>query len=636
MSDNKEVHEYQAEMQKLLDILVHSLYTEREIFLRELISNASDALSKIQFTTLTNPDILDKDATLDIKLSFDSEAKTLTIEDTGIGMTKEDLINNLGTIASSGTLKFLKEMQSNKEKAENLIGQFGVGFYSVFMVAQKVVLETRSYHLEGQGWRWSSGGSGNYELEPIEKSNRGTKITIHLNEESEEYCSEFRMENIVKKYSNYIPFPILLKDKTVNKVKALWTLSKQDITKDDYEEFYKTLSHDFKAPFLYQHLSIDAPIQYYALLFVPEEVSNDVLYARESTGVSLYAQRVFIQSENKNLLPPYLRFIRGVVDSEDLPLNVSRESIQHNALLEKIKKSLTTRLLKEFQSLSESNVEKFKTFWKTFGSFIKEGVSADFPNRERLVELLRFNSSVHDSGDELTSLPEYVSRMSEEQKEIYYVVGPSREAVLHNPNLEYFKANSLEVLFLVDHIDDFLMTDLREYKGKSFKSISQADIEGLKDKDEDKSETLSEEESKSVIDFFQEKLGDKVADVVVSKRLVGSPCSLINPKDGMSSHMEKMMQAVNKDFQLSKKNLEINMSHRIIRNMSNLLQENASNPFLEECVQQLFNSALLVEGLLDNPLELLTHMYDFMGDSTEFRLKSSESATPESAAETKE
>ena len=618
MSENKEIHEYQAEMQKVLDILVHSLYTEREIFLRELISNASDALSKMQFTALTTEDILEKDCELEIKISLDDEEKTVIVTDTGIGMTRQEIIDNIGKIASSGTLQFLKALKEDQDKANNLIGQFGVGFYSVFMVAKKVVLETRSFLEDEQGWQWSSQGSGQYELRPLEMSNRGTTIKIFLKDDAHEFCSDFRLETIIKKYSDYIPFPVILKDKTVNRVKALWTLAKSEIEQSDYDEFYKRLSHDYRAPFFSQHLSIDAPIQYFALLFIPEEVGNEVLYARESTGINLYAQRVFIQSENKNLLPPFLRFVRGVVDSEDLPLNVSRESIQHNALLEKIKKSLVSRLLKELQNLAESNVEKYNQFWKRFGIFLKEGVSGEYSNREKLVELLRFNSSIFETAEEITSLEDVQKRIREEQKEIYYVIGPSRDAILHNPNLEYFKENGLEVLYLYDHVDDFLMMELREYRGKPLKSISQADI-NVEEKNNTPDE-FSKDEAKTIIEYIKAQLGDRVADVIQSKRLVGSPCSLINPKDSMSSHMEKMMKAVNKDFEISKRNLEINPNHALIQNMARLLKKDKDSPFLKEYVEQLFNNVLLVEGLLDNPLELLPRMYRFMEDASQFHL----------------
>ncbi|MEC8358359.1 MAG: molecular chaperone HtpG, partial [SAR324 cluster bacterium] len=336
-----EVHEYQAEMQKLLDILVHSLYTEREIFLRELLSNSADALSKVQFLALTSADqLLNPDASLQIELSFDEEKQTITIEDTGCGMTREELIENLGTIASSGTLKFLREAQQSKQAVQNLIGQFGVGFYAVFMVADKVELTTRSWRPDSQAWSWNSSGSGQYELAPASKEERGTKIVLHLKDEAKEFCNEYRLKSIVSKYSNYVPHPIQLKGETINKVTAIWTQSKEEVSQKDYEEFYKQISYDHQPALQHLHLSIDAPIQYYALLYIPQKITNEVLYAREGKGLALYAQKVLIQPQHNGLLPPYLRFVQGVVDSEDLPLNVSRESVQQNALVERIKKSL--------------------------------------------------------------------------------------------------------------------------------------------------------------------------------------------------------------------------------------------------------------------------------------------------------
>lgn len=610
----EEIHEYQAEMNKLLDILIHSLYTEREIFLREVISNASDALSKIQFTTLTNQDVLDQDAALEVKVGFNEEENIVTVEDTGIGMTKEEILNNLGTIASSGTLKFLQNVQQEgKNATDNLIGQFGVGFYSVFMVAKRVLLETRSFAKDSQAWAWDAEGSGQFKLRPSEKQSRGTKITIFLKEDSKEFCSKFRIESIIKKYSNYIPFPIKVEDNTVNQIKAIWSLSKNEVSAEDYKEFYKQLTYDMKESMLHLHHSVDAPIQYHALLFIPQEISNEILYAREGKGVNLYAQRVLIQSDNKNILPPYLRFIRGVVDSEDIPLNVSRESIQNNALIEKIKKSLTSRLLKELKSIAESNAEKYKVFWKQYGALLKEGVSADFSNKEKLLELLRFNSSFAENADDLVSLKEYVSRMRDEQKEIFYAIGPAREAILHNPNYEYFKENKLEVLFLTENIDDFLMTDLREFDGKSFKSISEAELGDIEKNQED---ALPQEESDSIIQFFKDHLGEKVKDVISSKRLVGSPCSLSSADGGMSSQMEKMMKMVNKDFTVSKRTLEINMNHPIVKNMSTILKTDQESLFLKDCVDQLFNNAMLIEGLLENPLEVIPKMYRFMEDAS--------------------
>ncbi len=617
-----EVHAYQAEMQKLLDILVHSLYTEREIFLRELVSNASDALSKVQFLSLTESEMLDKDAPLEVTLSFDEAAKTITVEDTGCGMTHDDLINNLGTIASSGTLKFLREAQQSQQSVQNLIGQFGVGFYAVFMVAQKVELTTRSWKATESAWTWRSEGSGQYEVEPAEKSTRGTSIKIHLKEEAHEFCNEYRLKSIVKKYSNYVPHPVKIKDETINQVTAIWTRSRDEITQEEYHEFYKQLSHDYQAPLQHLHLSIDAPIQYYALLYFPQKASNEVLYSREGKGLALYAQKVLIQPEHKQLLPPYFRFVQGVVDSEDLPLNVSRESVQHNALIERIKKSLTTRLLKELQNLADQNVTVYQQFWDEFGVLLKEGVTSDYGNKNKLVELLRFHSTVSEGSAADVSLKDYVSRMRDEQAEIYYVVGPSREAVVHHPNLEYFRKQGLEVLFLFDHIDDFLMSDLREYEGKPLKSISQADIEMPNEGDDDEADTLSPAQKETLLGKIKSQLGERVEDVIASKRLVGSPCSLVNSQEGMSAHMEKMMKMVNQDFQGAKRTLEVNLKHPILKHLAELAERDAESEFLQQSVEQLYRSAMLVEGLLENPTEMLPDLYRFMEAAAAHQLHS--------------
>jgi molecular chaperone HtpG len=614
-----EVHEYQAEMQKLLDILVHSLYTEREIFLRELLSNSADALSKVQFLALTSADqLLNPDASLQIELSLDEEQQTITIEDTGCGMTREELIENLGTIASSGTLKFLREAQQSKQAVQNLIGQFGVGFYAVFMVADKVELTTRSWHPESQAWSWNSSGSGKYELALASKEDRGTKIVLHLKEEAKEFCNEYRLKSIVSKYSNYVPHPIQLKGETINKMTAIWTQSKETVSQKDYEEFYKQISYDHQPALQHLHLSIDAPMQYYALLYIPQKINNEVLYARDGKGLALYAQKVLIQPQHSGLLPSYLRFVQGVVDSEDLPLNVSRESVQQNALVERIKKSLTTRLLKELQTLAENNSDSYNHFWKEFGALLKEGVSADFGNRSKLMDLLRFNSSLSEGATADVSLKDYVIRMRDEQKEIYYIVGPSRESLQLHPNLEYFRKQSLEVLFLHDHIDDFLMNELRDYDGKAFKSISQADID-VPDPVEDNSQ-MSTEQREVLLHKIKQQLGDRIKDVIASKRLVDSPCSLVNPQENMSAQMERMMKMVNEEYQISKRNLEVNLKHPILQNLAKLAEENPKSEFFGQAVQQLFRSAMLVEGLLDNPTELLPDLYDFMEAATAHKL----------------
>ena len=617
-----EVHKYQAEMQKLLEILVHSLYTEREIFLRELVSNASDALSKVQLITLTEEKVLNKNSDLQVTITFDEDKRMIVIDDSGCGMTKDELVENLGTIANSGTFKFLQQSQDENKSVENLIGQFGVGFYSVFMVADRVELTTRSWQVDGQAWQWSSEGGGQYEIIPVDYEQRGTHVKVFLKEDAKEFCSEWRLESIIKKYSNYLPFPVKVKDKTINQVKAIWTQSKSEVKDDEYKEFYKQISHGRQEPFHHLHFNIDAPIQYYALLYFPESVGNEVLYARESKDIALYAQKVLIQSGNTHLLPSYLRFVQGVVDSEDLPLNVSRESVQKNALIEKINNSLTLRVLKELQLIADQNVGKYGKFWQQYGTLLKEGVSSDFKNKKRLMDLLRFNSSISEDSSMDVTLKDYVSRMREEQKDIFYVTGGSREAILHNPNLEYFRKQGLEVLFLTDHIDDFMVTDMREYDGKSLKNISQGDIDGINDNDMSAPESsLSKEEKSDILAFFKKQLKDRVNDVTDSKRLVDSPCSLVTPKDGMTAQMEKMMKMMDQKFKGEKRNLEVNMSHPIIQNLSEILQKNKKHPFLIDSVEQLYDNSLLVEGLLENPVQILSRYQKFIESASSYELE---------------
>ena len=617
-----EVYEYQAEMQKLLEILVHSLYTEREIFLRALVSTASDALSKVQLTNLTEEKVLDKDEELQIKISFDEDKSKIVIEDSGCGMSKDELVENLGTIANSGTLKFLQQAQAEKKSAENLIGQFGVGFYSVFMVAERVELITRSWQVDSKAWQWTSEGGGQYELSPVDYNHRGTQITVFLKEDAKEFCSEWRLESIIKKYSNYLPFQVKLKDKTINQVKAIWTQSKSEVKADEYTEFYKQITHAQNGPLHHLHFNVDAPIQYHALLYLPESIGNEVLYARESKDVALYAQKVLIQSGNTHLFPSYLRFIQGVVDSEDIPLNVSRESVQKNALIEKIKNSLTLRVLKELEFLADQNVEKYGKFWQQYGTLIKEGISADFKNKNRLMELLRFNSSVSENSSPEVSLKDYVGRMREEQKDIFYVTGGSRESILHNPNLEYFRKQSLEVLFMTDQIDDFMVADLREYEGKKLKNISQEDIDEIGESDISVPESsLSKEEKNDIIAFFEKELKDRVSGVSDSKRLVESPCSLVTPKDGMTAQMEKMMKMMDQKFKGEKRNMEVNMSHPIIQNLSEILQKDKKHPFLKDSVEQLYDNSMLVEGLLEDPVQVLSRFQKFMESASAYELE---------------
>ena len=610
-------YEFQADIQKALDILVHSLYTKREVFLRELLSNASDALEKAQFQSLTHTDESQSQLELEIYLSFDKDKGILTIEDHGIGMIKEELIQNLGSIAGSGTQKFLEELKEKNQSSNNLIGQFGVGFYSAFMVADRIEFDTLA--MGGvQAWRWSSEGNGTYSIEQIEKKDRGSVIRLFLKEDAkEEFCNEQHLERIVQEHSNYIPFPIKYGDRILNEVKAIWTASKQDTSKEDYEKFYNSIAHDYRPPRLYYHFSIDAPIQYYGLFFIPEDANNEIIYAKERGTINIYSQRVIIQ-QNADLLPQYLRFVSGVIDSEDLPLNVSRESVQHNAVLEKIKKNVVSKLLGEFKNLANSNSEGYTEFWKRFGNFLKEGCHSDFGNREKITELLRFDSSIFQEEGSYSSLKEYVSRIREDQKEIYYLSGASRQAVLHNPNLEYFKKQGIETLLLYDPIDEFVITDLREYDGKTFKSITDSDLETSQD--DATTSNLSEDTKKKVLDRFQQQLEEHVSEVVESKRLVDSPCSLVQAKDGMSPHLEKMMQSMNQNFTLSKKRLELNLNHELVQNLSQLIDQNKEENFVDDCIQHLFQMAQIAEGALQNPHELLPIAHRVMQTASQLHL----------------
>jgi len=486
--------EYKAEMKQLLDLIVHSLYTHPEIYLRELISNASDALSKVRFNALTDQDILDKEAELAIRISIDSKEMTFVIEDSGIGMTEEELIANLGTVAKSGTLSFMQSLKEQQKQLDgNLIGQFGVGFYSVFMVTEEVTVETRSALPGSQGYRWRSGGQGTYTIEKIEKAERGTKISFKLKEEHKEFAEEYRVEQIIKKYSNFVDFPIYLGEKQVNSITALWQRSKSELKDEEVNEFYKFIANDYNEPLDYLPVSVEGMVTFKALLFLPKEAPPEMLYRQselENRGPQLYVKKVLIQNECRDLLPEYLRFISGVVDTEDLSLNVSREVVQSSPVMAKIRQILTGKILGWFETLAKEQPEKFKTFYKAFGPIIKIGLNTDFTNRDKLIELLRFESTKTDEGAYVT-FREYTERMGADQKEIYYHSGSSRSQLLAHPNLEYFQDMGIEVLLLSDPVDVFVIPSIHEYDKKPLKSIEKADIDFSKQKSE-KAEPLAE------------------------------------------------------------------------------------------------------------------------------------------------
>ena len=606
--------EYQAEMKQLLHLIVHSLYTHPEVFLRELISNASDAMNVVRFRQLTDTTMIDRDAPLEVRITMDKETRAFSIEDTGIGMTKEELINHIGTIARSGTLAFLRQVKKDQKSLDgDLIGQFGVGFYSTFMVTDEVIIETRHANQDSVGYRWKSLGEGKFSIEEIDRAKRGTKISFVLKEESKEFAEEWRVKQIIKKYSNFVDFPVYVGEEKVNTVTALWQKRKDDLKEEELNEFYKYLSNDFQAPLGYLHVALEGSVNFKSLLFIPETAPVALFSEKDYKGLHLYVNRVLIQDDCKDLLPEYLRFIKGVVDTEDLPLNVSREVTQNSPVMAKINKTLTGKVLGLLEDWAANDAAKYEKFYRGFSPLLKTGINTDFSNRDKLVNLLRFESSATEKG-QFTSFKEYAARMSSEQKEIYYVSGDHRETIERNPNLEYFKKHGIEVLFLTEPVDVFIVPSLIEYDKKPLKSIDKADIEV---KPEEANEAgLTESASTSLLTTFKELLLDKVEDVVASKRLVDSAVTLVVGKEGMDSQTERMMKMFNKEYAGSKKIMEVNLSHPLVKNLWHLHQQDSKTPLLKTMVWQLYEAALLLEGNLSSPTDFVARMTEIMERAT--------------------
>lgn len=611
-------YKFKAELHQLLDLIIHSLYKHPEIFLRELISNASDALNKARFLELTEKEIADKEAEFAIKINVDKEKKTFSIEDSGIGMTKDELIANIGTVANSGTLNFMKEMQEKGEVvSEDMIGKFGVGFYSVFMVADEVIVETLSAKPGEKAFRWISDGKEKFSIEEIEKTTRGTQISFRLKEKYEEFSEDYRIKSIIKKYSNFVDFPIYVNDEKENTVDALWRKSESELKPEELEEFYKFVSNDFAKPLDHLHLSMEGAVNFKALLFIPENAPMYLFRDINEKGLHLYNSRVFIEDNaSEDLLPEYLRFIKGVVDTEDLPLNVSRETTQHSPVMEKIKSILTKKLLGLFEDWMKKDREKFEKFYKQFGQLLKTGMNSDYTNQDKLKKILCWESTKTEN-EKLTNLDEYIDRMGEDQKEIYYLTGENKEIAERNPNLEYFRKNDLEVLYFTDPVDVFILPNLFEYNEKKFVSIEQADIDASKSEDTDE-EKLDKKEAKSLLKFFKKTLGDKVKDVIESKRLVDSPATLVVDKDGMDPQVERMMRAMNPGGASvpQPKIMEINPGHELIKNLSHLLQEKGAEDTVKEAVLQLYEASLLIDGNLTNPTDFISRMTSLMVKAT--------------------
>ena len=624
---HKQKIEFKAETKKLLDILVHSLYTSREIFLRELISNSSDALDKLRFESNKGTDIEDKDLPLEIRISFDDKKNTITISDTGIGMTRDEIIANIGTIAKSGSEEFLKQLSENKEAVNNIIGRFGIGFYSVFMVAKEVVIKTNSFKKDEPAVEWKSDGAGDYEIADLdEKIKRGTTIEIHLKDDTKEFADKYRLEGIIKKHSNFISFPIYLEKEKVNTIAALWREPKSSIKKEQYDEFYKFLTYDNDEPLETIHTAVDAPIQFNALLFIPKKSYEFWRFNRDDYGLDLYVRRVLIQHQNKDLLPEYLSFVKGVVDSEDLPLNISRETLQENIIFTKISQSVTSNVLSHLIKVAKDTPERYAEFWKEHGKIFKLGYM-DFSNAEKYQQLLRFNSSVSKDEKELVSLEDYVGRMKKDQKEIYYALGAGREAIDMNPHLEIFKSKGLEVLYLYDPVDEFVMTSIRKHKDFEFKSVDAADLKSLekledvgkKDEQTEELDKVDEKHFSSLLARMKDILGDRVTEVKESKRLKGSPATLINPDDTMSSTMQKILKMSNQGMALpeQKRLMEVNKDHKLIRNLLSVFKKNSKDQFIMDTTEQLYESALLLEGNLDDPHKLVSRLNKMLTEASE-------------------
>ena len=641
-----EQHTFQAEIKQLLDILVHSLYTDREIFLRELVSNASDALSKIQFEILTNKDVLDSDAPLKIEIYANPDNRTIRIVDTGIGMTHDEMISNLGVIAQSGAKSFMERIKDSDSGAKaDLIGQFGVGFYSVFMVADKVEVTSRSYLTDESAYTWISSGEDTYEIIPAEKDNRGTEILIHLREDAADFANDYRLRQTVKQHSDYVAFPIYVmteatkqdeesedeeketekekeSPKPVNQQQAIWRRSSTEIEDSEYNDFYRMLTLDFEEPALRIHTHGDAPIQYYALLYIPRKSERNILSLRKEPGLKLYTRKILIQEYTTDLLPEYLYFVQGVVDSEDIPLNVSRESVQANPLIAKLKQVITRRILSELKTLSENDAEAYAKIWNEYSAYLKHGVISDYSDRERLLPLLRFHTS--NSGDDLISLDEYVEHMEsvEGQEEIYYITADSIAAAKRSPHLDPFRARGIDVLYLTESVDGFLVNALGDYKGHKLISADAANLDlddvGELSEEESAAEAIEGAALDKLLVRMRNVLGDSVESVRVSKVMSGaSPVRLVAPEGAIDRHTQRVYQMLERDFEVPARILEINPRNTIIANLAARLERGIQDDELVDGgITLLYQNALLADGIHPNPPEITTYIQAMMEFAT--------------------
>jgi len=616
MSEESKTFDFQAEVKKVLDILINRLYKNREIFLRELISNSADALHRARIVLLEKKDnVLDADAELAIQISFDEDEGTITISDTGIGMTYDESVQNLGTVAQSGTLEFLKQLNDSNVSNDNgnLIGQFGVGFYSAFIVASEVVVKSRSVDAESKGIEWRSDGSGQFTMSYIDKTTRGTDIILTLKEDAKEFLNNFKLESIIKKYSDFVGFPIRMgeEDKIINRQTPIWHQSEEEVKDEEYNEFYRQMSMDFTEPFHRIRISVDAPIQFKALLFLPNR--RDRMMATSSHqdyGLKLYSKKILIQEKAKDLLPEYLRFVFGVVDSEDLPLNVSREVIQVDRTIRRITKSITKKIIDELEKIADEDEEKYLEWYSQFGVFIKEGIAQDEKRRERLLRQLRIKTSKSD--DKPIPLSQYVERMSKDQEEILYLLGENLQSLKSSPHLEPFKKLDQEVVLFDEPIDTFLMMHVTTFSEKPFKAIDQAEPEPIPESDDEKKdqdEEKPEEEKDPFLNHFKEILGNRVIKVQFTETLTDSPCRLMSQGAAAFSRMMRYMQD---EYTPQAKIMELNAEHSIIKGLKSLYEKDPESSLLKQCTLQLLENQELIEGNLQDPASMTGRVTDFM------------------------
>ncbi|MDC9727637.1 MAG: molecular chaperone HtpG, partial [Candidatus Thioglobus sp.] len=596
----KQTHSFQTEVSQLLHLMIHSLYSNKEIFLRELVSNASDAVDKLKFESLSNDTMVEGKEELQVHIDVDKDAGTITITDNGIGMTEEEVMANIGTIANSGTKKFLQSLDEKQAEDSNLIGQFGVGFYASFIVADEVVLTTRKAgDDQANGTIWTSKGEGEYSLETATVKDFGTKITLHIKDDEKEFLDDYRLRGIISKYSDHITVPIMMikpaeeesdaiEYEMVNKANAFWTQDKRDLKQEDYDEFYKSLTFDFEAPLTQLHNRVEGKLDYTSLLYIPSKAPFDMWEPKRKGGIKLYAKRVFIMEDNEALMPMYLRFVKGVIDTADLSLNVSREILQGNKVVDTIRKASVSRILKELEKMAKNKPEKYAAFWKEFGMVMKEGVVEDPNNKDKIASLLRFSTTKSNSEEQTVSLADYVAGMSDDQKDIYYVTAETYGAAKGSPHLEIFKQKDIEVLLLSDRVDEWMVNNFTEFEGKNLKSIAKGDLEDLDSKEEKKEKEKTAKGFKKTLAEMQKILENQVKEVKISNRLSESPSCLVADENEMGGNMERIMASLGQDVPESKPILEINPSHPLVEKLKNKVDE--------DVVNVLFDQAVLAEG----------------------------------------